>query len=78
MIVECLQIWIPRQRETLFRIVNECCQNTDFQYICSINEDAAIIISVNDGREEYKNIIQDNIIMELNDDDLLVNYLEYN
>lgn len=59
----------PRQRETLFRIVNECCQNTDFQYICSINEDALLSFQSMMGEEEYKNIIQDNIIMELNDDD---------
>ena len=45
----------PRQRETLFRIVNECCQNTDFQYICSINEDALLSFQSMMGEEEYKN-----------------------
>ncbi|MBQ6875248.1 MAG: DUF2326 domain-containing protein, partial [Lachnospiraceae bacterium] len=30
----------PRQRETLFRIVYETCIEKNFQYICSINEDA--------------------------------------
>ena len=58
----------PRQRETLFRIVYESCQNTEFQYICSINEDALLSFQSMMG-EEYKNIIQDNIVMELNDDD---------
>lgn len=58
----------PRQRETLFRIVCENCQNTEFQYICSINEDALLSFQSMMG-EEYKNIIQDNIVMELNDDD---------
>ena len=32
----------PRQRETLFRIVSETCPKENFQYICSINEDALL------------------------------------
>jgi uncharacterized protein YydD (DUF2326 family) len=58
----------PRQRETLFRIVYETCKQKDFQYICSINEDALESFESLMDAEEYKNIIKDNIILELNDD----------
>lgn len=59
----------PRQRETLFRIVNEECREKDFQYICSVNEDALLSFQSMMENEEYQSIIQNNIIMELNDDD---------
>ena len=58
----------PRQRETLFRIVYETCKQKGFQYICSINEDALESFESLMDAEEYKNIIKDNIILELNDD----------
>lgn len=58
----------PRQRETLFRIVDESCRNTDFQYICSINEDALLSFKSMMEEKEYQSIIQHNVIMELNDD----------
>lgn len=58
----------PRQRETLFRIVYETCRQKGFQYICSINEDALESFESLMDAEEYKNIIKDNIILELNDD----------
>lgn len=58
----------PRQRETLFRIVFESCQNMDFQYICSVNEDALLSFRPLMTEEEYRDIISDNIILELNDD----------
>lgn len=58
----------PRQRETLFRIVYETCMEKDFQYICSINEDALDSFESMMEAEEYQNIIKDSIILELNDD----------
>lgn len=58
----------PRQRETLFRIVYETCQQTEFQYICSVNEDALESFRPMMQSEEYQAIIKDNIILELNDD----------
>lgn len=58
----------PRQRETLFRIVYETCQTTEFQYICSINEDALDSFESMMQMDEYQNIIKNNIILELNDD----------
>ena len=58
----------PRQRETLFRIVYETCIEKNFQYICSINEDALESFESMMGAGEYQNIIRNNIILELNDD----------
>lgn len=58
----------PRQRETLFRIVYDICQEDSFQYICSINEDAINSFQTLMSAEEYTRIVEDNIILELNDD----------
>jgi uncharacterized protein YydD (DUF2326 family) len=58
----------PRQRETLFRILNEVCPGSDIQYICSINEDAMLSVKSFMTEEEYNNIICDNVILELKDD----------
>ena len=58
----------PRQRETLFRIAFETCQTTDFQYICSVNEDALLSFESMMTEEEYQDIVKSNVILELNDD----------
>ncbi len=58
----------PRQREMLFRIVNETCRKNDFQYICSINEDALLSIQTLMTPDEYEQNITNNIILELKDD----------
>lgn len=58
----------PRQRNMLFRIVNEFCQNNDFQYICSINEDALLSVQSMMNPDEIKQILTDNIRLELKDD----------
>lgn len=58
----------PRQRETLFRLVNEQCHNDDFQYICSINEDSITSFRNLMTTEEFTEMITDNIILVLNDD----------
>lgn len=58
----------PRQRETLFRIVFGTCQEKDFQYICSVNEDALLSFQSMMTEEEYQKIVKNNIILELNDD----------
>lgn len=58
----------PRQRETLFRIVYESCQEEDLQYICSINEDALFSFRSLFSSTEYEQIVTENIILELNDD----------
>lgn len=58
----------PRQRETLFRIVYEICRREDFQYICSINEDALLSFQSLMSEDEYNDIIKESVILELNDD----------
>lgn len=58
----------PRQRETLFRIVYDACADNEFQYICSINEDALISFKPLMSSEDYTKIVTNNIILELNDD----------
>ncbi len=58
----------PRQRDMLFRIVNEICQNNDFQYICSINEDALLSVQYMMNPDEIKQILTKNVILELEDD----------
>lgn len=58
----------PRQREMLFRILNEVCSSNNIQYICSINEDAMASVKSFMTEEEYDSIICDNIILELKDD----------
>lgn len=58
----------PRQRETLFRIVNETCVDNNLQYICSINEDALLSFQSLMTVDEYEQYVNDNIILELNDD----------
>lgn len=58
----------PRQREMVFRIVNEICIHNDFQYICSINEDALLSFQPLMTAEEFEQQITENIILELNDD----------
>ncbi|MBO5069418.1 MAG: DUF2326 domain-containing protein [Roseburia sp.] len=58
----------PPQRETLFRLVYKTCKQEDFQYICSINEDALLSFQSLMSEEEFEEIISENIILELNDD----------
>ena len=58
----------PRQRESLFRIVNETCAENNMQYICSINEDALLSFQSLMTQDEYQRFVLDNIILELNDD----------
>ena len=58
----------PRQRETLFRIVNDTCAENNMQYICSINEDALLSFQSLMTADEYKRYVLENIILELNDD----------
>lgn len=58
----------PRQREILFRIIYDITQNTEFQYICSINEDTLLSFKGLMSKEEYSRIVTNNIVLELNDD----------
>jgi uncharacterized protein YydD (DUF2326 family) len=58
----------PRQRYTLFKTAHDKTVEHNFQYIASINEDT--LLSFKDLMEDksYKEIIQDNIILELTDE----------
>lgn len=58
----------PRQREVVFRILNDVCKTNDIQYICSINEDAMLSVKALMSEDDYNSIISDNIILELKDD----------
>lgn len=68
MIVECMLIWIQDKEKLFSGQCTKQCKQKDFQYICSINEDALESFESLMDAEEYKNIIKDNIILELNDD----------
>ncbi len=55
MIVDCLLIWIQDKGRLFFRIVYEtCCKKKDFQYICTINEDALESFEGIMSTEDYK------------------------
>lgn len=58
----------PRQRETLFRTAYDICKRDNFQYICSINEDALNSFQALMSDKEYVELVEDNIILKLNDD----------
>lgn len=58
----------PRQREMLFRIIYDATHNSEFQYICSINEDTILSFKELMSEEEYNRIVTNNIVLELNDD----------
>lgn len=69
MIVECLQIWIlDSERHYLESLMNVARIRIFNIYVLLMKMQLLSFQSMM-GEEEYKNIIQDNIIMELNDDD---------
>jgi uncharacterized protein YydD (DUF2326 family) len=58
----------PRQRATLFKVANEQTLDSSLQYIISVNEDALNSIMEEYSEDEYKEIIQKNVILELTDE----------
>ena len=58
----------PRQREMLLRIAYDVTIDSEFQYICSMNEDTIMSFKNLMSIEEYREIVTNNIILELNDD----------
>lgn len=56
-----------RQRETLFRLAQDVCTDNEYQYICSINEDALLSINYLISISDYSKIITDDKILKLND-----------
>ncbi|NMX79893.1 DUF2326 domain-containing protein [Pseudomonas sp. WS 5503] len=57
-----------RQRAELFRIASETTRRNDLQYIATLNPDQISGMSEDFTPEEYKSLIQDNIVLELKDD----------
>ena len=57
-----------RQRAELFRIASETTRRNDLQYIATLNPDQISGMSEDFSPEEYKSLIQDNIVLELKDD----------
>ena len=58
----------PRQREMLLRIAYDVTIDSEFQYICSMNEDTILSFKDLMSIEDYRQIVTNNIILELNDD----------
>ncbi len=57
-----------RQVATLFKVAYENSNKLNFQYITSINENTLNALKIEFDDEEYKNIIEDNIVLELTDE----------
>jgi uncharacterized protein YydD (DUF2326 family) len=57
-----------RQRESLFRIAHEYSKEKGFQYIASVNEDQLNSFGQDLTETEYKEIISNNITLELTDE----------
>lgn len=57
----------PRQIATMFRNADRICQDNGFQYILTINECSLDLLRQEMSEEEYKRLVQDTEVLELND-----------
>lgn len=57
----------PRQIATMFRNADHICQTNGFQYILTINECSLDLLRQEMSEEEYKRLVQDTEVLELND-----------
>jgi uncharacterized protein YydD (DUF2326 family) len=57
----------PRQVATMLKIAHYECQKNDFQYILSINQSMLDLLQKELSEEEYKTLIIDTEVLELND-----------
>ena len=57
----------PRQVATMLRIAHYECQKNDFQYILSINQSTMDLLQKELREDEYKTLIMDTEVLELND-----------
>ena len=57
-----------RKRATLFRVAHEHSNREDFQYIATVNEDHITSIRGQFDEDQFREIISDNVIMELTDE----------
>lgn len=58
----------PRQRATLFKIAYECVNKTKTQYIATLNENQINSMRDQFTDEEFRQIFDDNIVLELTDE----------
>lgn len=57
----------PRQVAKMLKIAFSECQNNDFQYILSINQSSLDLLKKELSEEEFKLLVEDNEVLELND-----------
>ncbi|MDR0573416.1 MAG: DUF2326 domain-containing protein [Tannerella sp.] len=57
----------PRQVATMLKIAYHECQKNDFQYILSINQSTLDLLQKELSEEEYKTLVVDTEVLELND-----------
>lgn len=58
----------PRQRYTLFKLANDYASNNNLQYICTVNEDMLYSFKDLITKEEYEELVEDNIRLQLTDE----------
>lgn len=56
------------QKAKMFEIINELFNDSDFQYIASVNQNQLNEIKPLLSKDEYKNIIENNVVLELTDE----------
>ncbi|MDX6047610.1 MULTISPECIES: DUF2326 domain-containing protein [Bacillus] len=57
----------PRQRYTLFKLASECSSKNNLQYICTVNEDMLYSFKDLITKEEYSELVESNIRLQLTD-----------
>jgi uncharacterized protein YydD (DUF2326 family) len=57
----------PRQVATMLKVAHYECQKNDFQYILSINQSTLDLLQKELSEEEYKTLVVDTEVLELND-----------
>lgn len=57
----------PRQVATMLKIAQKECVNNNFQYILSVNQSTLDLLAKELSEEEYKALIVDTEVLELND-----------
>ena len=58
----------PRQRATLFRLATAYMKENNFQYIATVNQDQMEPLKEYYSKEEYKKVIEDNVVLRLTDE----------
>lgn len=58
----------PRQRAHMFSAVDESARLNDFQYIASLNQDQLESVRLEMSAEDFKRILEDNVVLRLTDE----------